>query len=315
MVFSSREAGASGVKTRCERLDVLELHEDRIKAFIHEELGAQADAMIGLMDDGLRRLARIPFYLVKLTELYKTSGSLPGNFASVLRRWAEGYESHILTDARTDDRTLLLWREVTEYLAYRMIEADDGTYGRYALAKKSAIRFFTDFLSGRAYGSPGEKAVEILDELLRHYLLQPDSEGVVEFPHPLIQEYFAAEFMLKALSKEEDDRVESQYLNLVKWTEPLKMMLNLSHSQDAILRVVRLAQGVDDRLAAELISAIQPRAQEACLELIADENVRCKAKIALLTWSDCVGICPEGIRKRFAGQRSEHQRSGSSVTG
>jgi len=157
MVFSSRETGASGVGVRSVRLEMMDLDDHQVEEFIHGELGDQANAMIALLDDSLRRLSSSPFYLVKLIELYKTTGSLPGNFASVLHRWVTDHENRILWEVRADENDVAIWREAAEHLAYKMIEADGGDAAQYALPRETAIRLLTDLLSEKRWHSPGKR--------------------------------------------------------------------------------------------------------------------------------------------------------------
>jgi hypothetical protein len=148
-----------------------------------------------------------------------------------------------------------------------------------------------------------------LEDLLKHHLIQVTSNDQIEFCHQLIQEYYAAEFLLKVLTPPtplvkggardsdslvkgeardasslfategardsdyscyssplskgglrgvSDDELKQDYLNYLKWTEPLALMLELVEDEAQAVRVMRLALEVDLRLGASLAGAVKP---------------------------------------------------------
>jgi len=112
------------------------------------------------------------------------------------------------------------------------------------------------------------------------------------FTHPLVQEYFAAENLLRTLPQEEEARVKSHFLNRVKWTEAIKMMLNLCEDDKCLLHLVNSALSIDSRMAAELAGAIQQGIQETYLQLIRNEDLPPKPKIALIGVTGSVYALP-----------------------
>jgi predicted NACHT family NTPase len=101
-----------------------------------------------------------------------------------------------------------------------------------------------------------------LDDLLKHHLLQRNGE-LVEFRHQLIQEYYAAEYLLERLPTLTDEQLKRDYLNLLKWTELIALMLALVNEEAQALRVVRLAMDDVDlmlgaRLTGEVKASLQP---------------------------------------------------------
>jgi HEAT repeat protein len=97
------------------------------------------------------------------------------------------------------------------------------------------------------------------------------SNDRIEFRHQLIQEYYAAEWLLGLLPSLSDARLQHVYLNYLKWTEPLALMLELVEGEEQVVRVVRLALEVDLRLGARLAGAVKYGFQEKTVGLLMRE--------------------------------------------
>ncbi len=91
----------------------------------------------------------------------------------------------------------------------------------------------------------------------------------VIFHHDLYRDYFAARYLLDHKDELFQD-LESEYLEYVKWDEPLLMMGDLSDDEDLCSGLMLRTSKVDMRLAAEFaLRACSVRA-ETCLELLPD---------------------------------------------
>jgi hypothetical protein len=64
--------------------------------------------------------------------------------------------------------------------------------------------------------------------------------------------------LLRGTEGVSDDELKPEYLNYLKWTEPLALMLELVEDEAQAVRVVRLALEVDLRLGASLAGAVKP---------------------------------------------------------
>ena len=97
----------------------------------------------------------------------------------------------------------------------------------------------------------------------------------VEFCHQLIQEYYAAEYLLsrQKIIELSDDQLKRDYLNYLKWTEPLALMLALVDNKVQAVQVVKLALQVDLRLGARFAGAVKPEFQEETVDLVTKLNV------------------------------------------
>jgi HEAT repeat protein len=106
-----------------------------------------------------------------------------------------------------------------------------------------------------------------LADLLNHHLLQVSNDQI-EFRHQLIQEYYAAEWLLGLLPSLSDARLQHDYLNYLKWTESLALMLEFVDNEKQALQLARLALEVDLRLGARLAGAVRYEFQEKTVELL-----------------------------------------------
>ncbi|NEQ66222.1 MAG: NACHT domain-containing protein [Symploca sp. SIO2D2] len=79
-----------------------------------------------------------------------------------------------------------------------------------------------------------------------------------------------------------DEELKREYLNYLKWTEPLALMLQLVENEAQAVRVVKLALEVDWRLGARLAGAVKENFQEQTVGLVAGLEIPQLLKILLL---------------------------------
>ena len=79
-----------------------------------------------------------------------------------------------------------------------------------------------------------------------------------------------------------DAKLKRDYLNLLKWTESLALMLGLVEDETQALQVVRLALEVDLMLGARLAGEVREEFQEKTVRLISGMDVPQNLKIELL---------------------------------
>ncbi|NER25334.1 MAG: NACHT domain-containing protein [Symploca sp. SIO1C2] len=79
-----------------------------------------------------------------------------------------------------------------------------------------------------------------------------------------------------------DEELKREYLNYLKWTEPLALMLELVENEAQAVGVVKLALEVDWRLGARLAGAVKPKFQEQTVGLVTGLEIPQLLKIRLL---------------------------------
>ncbi|HBE19660.1 MAG TPA: hypothetical protein DDW51_19115, partial [Cyanobacteria bacterium UBA11367] len=125
---------------------------------------------------------------------------------------------------------------------------------------------------------------------------------------------FAKEYLLKVLPSLTDDELKREYLNYLKWTEPLALMLELVEDEAQSVRVVRLALEVDWRLGARLAGAVKPQFQEQTVGLVVGLTIPQLFKIQLLEITKSEGAIPELVRA-FNHPDSDVRRSAAEALG
>ena len=152
----------------------------------------------------------------------------------------------------------------------------------------------TAYLQQEGRSNPRECAERWLKDLLKYHLIQPviqpNLEEHIEFRHQLIQEYYAAEYLLQLLQPPNgkpgltDEELKRDYLNYLKWTEPVALMLALVNDKKQALRVVKLAiYDVDLMLGASLAGKVKSEFQTIAIGWINDLKLPKLLKLQCLT--------------------------------
>ncbi len=257
MIFTTRDLGLAGDLGIERKLEMLPLTEAQMQAFVRTYIPAQAEAMLRQLKDRLRELGQTPLLLWMLCSLFQQTQTIPQNLGEVFRAFTQSYERRLKQDVVVEsDRRL--WPELLKRLAARMMQGKKPTELRVAIAPTEIYEVFADSLQTADPLAPRQA----LDDLLKHHLLQRNGE-LVEFRHQLIQEYYAAEYLLERLPTLTDEQLKRDYLNLLKWTELIALMLALVNEEAQALRVVRLAMDDVDlmlgaRLTGEVKASLQP---------------------------------------------------------
>jgi tetratricopeptide (TPR) repeat protein len=87
---------------------------------------------------------------------------------------------------------------------------------------------------------------------------------------------------LKQLETLDDNCLKHNYLNYLKWTEPIAMMLNLLENREQALRVVKLALEVDLQLGARLAGEVLNEWQYKTVEMLLEYDLPKSVAIKLL---------------------------------
>jgi HEAT repeat protein len=295
MIFTTRELSAGGDWGIAKRLEMQPLTEPQMQQFVMAYLPTQGERLLRQLSGRLREFGQTPLLLWILCDLFKAGKDIPQNLGEVFRVFTKTYEFESVryyevsvlkgnVDPLSDRR---IWRTALKHLASKMMQGNLPIDFCTFISKDEIISelklLFKDELQ------PPKLARDCLDDLLDYHLIQIRNEDKVEFRHQLIQEYYAAEWLLGLLDNQQIsyERLQHDYLNHLKWTEPLALMLELMESEEQAVRVVRLALDVDLRLGARLSGAVKYGFQEKTVGLLMREIE--EQKVARVSAIDLLG--------------------------
>lgn len=289
MIFTTRDLVIGGDLGIEKKLEMQAMTETQMQAFIRAYMPEQADALLQQLNNRLREFGKTPLLLWMLCKVFQDSPGhqLPFNLAGVFKAFTTRYEvssvrQHEVALLKGDVRPLSdrrLWKKALVVLASVMMKGKTPVDFRVVIHRGEAERELNKIF-------PNEKfpVRDILDDLLKYHLLQNHGVDKIEFRHQLIQEYYAAEHLLQLLLENElsDDQLKLDYLNYLKWTEPIALMLSLVDSESLALRVVKIALDVDLRLGAIFTGKAPSHFQTKTVEEIITLPVKEWIKVDLL---------------------------------
>ncbi|NMG11070.1 hypothetical protein DP117_31025, partial [Brasilonema sp. UFV-L1] len=302
MIFTTRDLGVGGDLGIEKKLEMQPLTEEQMQQFVRAYLSEQGEEMLQRLGGRLREFGETPLLLWMLCELFRTTGNVPPNLGLVFRCFAQSYERNLKDDIPVSGESRRWWQELLQHLAFEMMQGETRTELRVTIEKREAEAIFTKFLEGKV-DYPASRAKEWLEDLLKHHLIQVASNKQIEFRHQLLQEYYAAECLLQRFINISDDKLKRDYLNYLKWTEPLALMLALVEKEAQAVRVVELALDVDLALGARLAGEVKRDFEEKTVGLILGLDVPELLKIEFLV------ITPSDYRVKFLIDRLQHKDS------
>ncbi|MEH2128935.1 HEAT repeat domain-containing protein [Nostoc sp.] len=290
MIFTTRYLGVGGNLGIEKKLEMQPLTEAQMQHFVraYSEVG---DEMLRQLAGRLRELAETPLFLWMLCEVFNDAKQIPTSLGKFFR-WFSG-EYYKLKENVPIAEGLRNWLpELLQHLAFVMMQGDNSIELRLTISKQQARNILGTFLQNQVPSSD-DSAKRWLENLLRHQLIQLRTDDQIEFRHQLIQEYYAAECLLLQLNKIGDEKLKKDYLNYLKWTEPVALMLGLLADKRQALRVVKLALDVDLNLAARLVGEVKREYQKEIVDLILELNIHNLLKVEFL------GISPSEYAVTF----------------
>jgi HEAT repeat protein/energy-coupling factor transporter ATP-binding protein EcfA2 len=273
------------------RLALQTLSSQEIQRFLKECMPGQEQQVLRLLNKGNQELGKTPFVLWMLYDVFQNLGQVSESLGEAFRRFTESYTNYKINQEgiNLSKEELRYWGLLLEYLAFEMLRSLDPEEPGLLISERQAAIVLTQF--------PSEKAIDrsqaqvLCDKLLKYHLLQKSPKGEVSFCHQLIQEYYAAEALLERLPTLSDAVLKREYLNYLKWTESVALMLALVGEAQAV-RVVKLALAVDRRLGARLAGEVQPALQVKTVGWLKEWTMPELLKVELLGSTKSVKAIP-----------------------
>jgi predicted NACHT family NTPase len=275
-IFTTRDLTIGGSLGIDKRMEMRPLTDEQMRDFVRKYLPEYGDKLLGQLRDRLREIAETPLLLKMLCEVFEpATGRIPQNKAELFELFDRKYKRHkegvaISADSRRFQSDML------QYLAFTMLQGDaqKPTEAWLTLPRDRAEGIIEAWLKQRGETNPASKAKEWLEDLVEHHLLQVAADPQqIEFHHQLFQEYYAARHLRSMLQEKhpdlvDDERLKHFYLNYLKWTEPLGLLLGLLDDEAQALRLVGLGLEVDWFLGARLAGDVKQGFQEQTVGLV-----------------------------------------------
>jgi HEAT repeat protein len=279
LICTTRELGSGDLGIK-RRLEVQPPSPPEIKRFLRECMPGQAQQVLQLLSRDNRELSRTPFVLWMLYHLLQETGAVVETLGEAFRQFFRSFKKY-KEDAPVIDERRKAWNLWLEHLAFTMLNSPEPTDPGLVISDDRAEKALAERF-GELHGASSR-----IEELLKYHLLERVSEKEVSFPHQLIQEYYAAEYLLQYLpellrDEEGETKLKCHYLNYLKWTEPLALMLALVEDEEQAVGVVRLALEVDLMLGSRFAGEVNSRFHKQTVRLVKVLRLPINIKIQLL---------------------------------
>ncbi|MEH1932765.1 MAG: HEAT repeat domain-containing protein [Nostoc sp.] len=291
MIFTTRYLGVGGDLGIEKKLEMQPLTEPQMQQFVRAYLPKVGDEMLRQLAGRLRELAETPLLLWMLCEVFNSDKQIPTSLGVLFRVFSEKYHKQLKEDVPIAEGLRNWDADLLQHLAFVMMQGDNSTELRLTIPKQEARNVLATFLQKKVAFSEN-CARDWLEDLLKYHLIQLRTDDQIEFRHQLIQEYYAAEFLLPQLDNVSDDKLKRDYLNYLKWTEPVALMLGLVGDKRQALRVVKLALNVDLQLGARLTGEVKREYQRETVNLFLELNIHKLLKVEFFAVTNPVYAIP-----------------------
>ncbi|WML90665.1 HEAT repeat domain-containing protein [Thiothrix lacustris] len=278
MIVSSRESVTDfGIETK---LHLLPLNDSQARALATNRLGSESAArqLLDDLPDRLHDFTERPLLLNMLCSVYQKSHAIPQNQGELFRRFThDEYAKHKPSGTVTTRENTFFdfCDEILQEVAFLMMRADgDGKNLWLQVPLVEAEKWLEQRFGERGEANAASKAKQWLSDALNFHLLQPAADhGKIEFIHQAFQEYYAAEWLLRHFDELTDDQFCTHYLNPIKWTESLLILVGIFPDKKHVERFLKLAFRVDLVLTSKLSGSVDYKFQESSFIFVKDSLV------------------------------------------
>jgi HEAT repeat protein len=229
----------------------------------------------------LKELGETPLLLWMLCSVFDDNeNKIPANLGLVFQIFTGIYNKKLKADVSTYQESRDWWRELLQVLAWKMTQGESKTEIQVAISRTEAEEELSKFIKNK--GFPEYYGKQWLKDLLKYHLIHLEGNDKIAFRHQLIQEYYTAEELKKKLPHLRDEQLQWDYLNYLKWTEPMALLLGLLDNETQAKRVVKLGLEIDLKLGARLAGEVNFKFQKQTVGLVLGLDVPKRFKVELL---------------------------------
>jgi len=280
MIFTTRDLGSDDLDIE-KKLEMLPLSKAQMRDFVKTYLPEKGEEMLKQLGNRLKELGETPLLLWMLCEVFNEKSQIPANLGLVFRHFTETVYHHKLkADVPTYQESRDWWRELLQVLAWKMTQGESKTEIQVAISRTEAEEELSKFIKNK--GFPEYYSKQWLKDLLKYHLIHLEGNDKIAFRHQLIQEYYTAEELKKKLPHLRDEQLQWDYLNYLKWTEPMALLLGLLDNETQAKRVVKLGLEIDLKLGARLAGEVNFEFQKQTVGLVLGLDVPKRFKVELL---------------------------------
>ncbi|MEB3180087.1 MAG: HEAT repeat domain-containing protein [Nostocaceae cyanobacterium] len=285
MIFTTRDVSLGGDCGIEKKLEMQPLTEKQMREFVQAYLKNYSEQFLRQLSDRLRKFSETPLLLWMLCRVYAQEGKIPANLGEAFRDFTQLYDNQLKSDVPGYENYRQWCGDLLQALAFQMMQGTTATELRLQIPQREAEDILTQFLEREKFDKPRDYAKRWLEDLLEHHLIATVGQQKIEFQHQLVQEYYAAEYLLRLVPSLSDRTLQRDYLNYLKWTETIALVLGLMEDEPQALRVVRLALDVDLMLGARLAGEVKREFQEKTKNFIEELQIPLEHKAWLSNFS------------------------------
>ncbi|GCA80825.1 HEAT repeat domain-containing protein [Microcystis aeruginosa] len=280
MIFTTRDLGSDDLNIE-KKLEMLPLTEPQMRDFVKAYLPEKGEEMLKQLGNRLKELAETPLLLWMLCSVFDDNqNKIPANLGLVFQIFTGIYDKKLKADVPTYQESRDWWRELLQVLAWKMTQGESKTEIQVAISRTEAEEELSKFIKNK--GFPEYYSKQWLKDLLKYHLIHLEGNDKIAFRHQLIQEYYTAEELKKKLPHLRDEQLQWDYLNYLKWTEPMALLLGLLDNETQAKRVVKLGLEIDLKLGARLAGEVNFKFQKQTVGLVLGLDVPKWFKVKLL---------------------------------
>jgi len=280
MIFTTRDLGSDDLDIE-KKLEMLPLTEPQMQDFVKAYLPEKGEEMLKQLGNRLKELAETPLLLWMLCSVFDDNqNKIPANLGLVFQIFTGIYDKKLKADVPTYQESRDWWRELLQVLAWKMTQGESKTEIQVAISRTEAEEELSKFIKNK--GFPEYYSKQWLEDLLKYHLIHLEGNDKIAFRHQLIQEYYTAEELKKKLPHLRDEQLQWDYLNYLKWTEPMALLLGLLDNETQAKRVVKLGLEIDLKLGARLAGEVNFEFQKQTVGLVLGLDVPKRFKVELL---------------------------------
>ncbi len=251
MIFTTRDLGGDlGIE---QKLEIQPLRADDVEVFLRDRLPGHDQKRVQELCDRVRDFGQTPLMVWMLYSVFQGTDEMPTTRGEVYRVFTNLYAERAKEGIPLEES-----RSLMEKLAFEMMHSEKPTELRLEISERDAQKLVGD-----------EKT---LNHLLKYHLLERQGHPGnrrIRFCHQSLQEYYAAEALWQKLPDISDYTLKRDYLNYLKWTEAIALLLGLPEiTHERAVQIVRLALEADWRLGARLAGEVQPKFQEKTIGIV-----------------------------------------------